>query len=136
MKYFFICLSLILIISCTDEPKHGYVTYSLSSMEIVPKEHKINFADCVANIMKGASNSLTTSDYEDVDDSIEIAHESCSKIFKKTIVCLKIYIHDERGEYNKYETLFYDPDDLKGHYLNIYNELLNTTENNIREELK
>ena len=71
--------------SCEGEyPKH----YEVGTIGVVPDSLRDDVANCIQGTMRGASNGLTTSDYEDVDDAIQLAEWACSRAYAIDVPCL------------------------------------------------
>lgn len=113
-----ISLLIILVVSCEYTPTK-YPIYRLSTVKMVPDSLKDDQAKFIVETMRAASNNLTTSDYEDVDDAIEEAQESSEKIFSIEVRCLERL--DNSSEY--WQTIL--PNFMSENEKKIFNELIN-----------
>lgn len=68
--------------------------YEIYSFSVVPDTLRDDCAKCIADVMSGASNHLTTSDYEDVDDAIKQARYSCERAYSQELAGLALTCED------------------------------------------
>ena len=77
MKSIIFILLTIILIGC-EEPSR----YQLSQRSYVPDSLKQAYATYVTELVRAATNNLTTCDYEDVDDTIDEAEKSAMSLYQ------------------------------------------------------
>ena len=77
MKSILIILLTLVLIGC-EQPSN----YQLAQKSYVPDSLKQAYATYVTELVKAATNNLTTCDYEDVDDTIEEAEKSAMSLYQ------------------------------------------------------
>jgi hypothetical protein len=105
MKYLLFLL-LLSTVACDDKK----VEYWIVKEIMIPDSLSSKQAQFVIDVVKAATNNMSTHDYEDVDDTIEQARIEAFKIYSIEVVCLRrkvsgkmtvaIYPH-EMTEYEK-----------------------------------
>lgn len=78
IKYLLILLS-VFMIGCGDSNEKPYVSYEITNLKSISNPKDVE--TCVSNIVKSATEKMTTSDYEDVDDTIDSATEFCTNLY-------------------------------------------------------
>ena len=113
-----IILLLFTLIGC-----NSYNEYSLYPVKYIPEEDKQKFTQGVSDIVKSATATLKTEDYEDVDDTISEATQTMNNIYSKQKIQLKIIQSKSDGNIDVY---YLDKELLSQHQLEIYNKLVET----------
>lgn len=90
----FIIILAVLLTGCIDSTEKPYTEYSIGNSIGISSPADVE--RCVTNIVKAASERMTTSDYEDVDETIEEASDYCATLY--TVSTRTLYIRTcERG---------------------------------------
>ena len=121
-KLILVLTSLMFLYSCSiKEQKSIYPRYSLEKVEHLPDSLKVEYREWLVDIVKAASQHMTGGDYEDVDRTIAQAERTANRIFKKSIIGLKM-------ELNKN---YYDDISLKPSEMNLKQKrILDSLKNN------
>ncbi len=102
-KLLLISLLSILIASCDNPKREVYPQYRIGTINVIPDSLKDDQAKFIVETMRAASSNLTTSDYEDVDDAIEEAHDCSEKIYGINVRCLEV-IESQSGYWDAIPT--------------------------------
>lgn len=110
-------LSNIFLFSCENEK---YPKYSLSNIHFIPDSLKSEHRKFIIEVVRSASNEMTTEDYEDVDETIKQAESTADNIFSINVVGLTKQINPEQ-----WDVLRLKPDEMSKREKQIFDSLLN-----------
>jgi hypothetical protein len=88
-----------ILAACSDNDPNHYPTYKLVNRTYTPDSLLLIKANWVTETVRASTNNLTTSDYEDVDDTIEETVHKSSQLFSRDEIVL---IRQNSATYSDY----------------------------------
>ncbi len=85
-------LFVIVLISCSKEQ---YPKYGLCRVKYVPDSLKEKQRQFITETVRAATYNLSTSDYEDVDETIQQAENTSEDVFAIEVIGLRVHYDDD-----------------------------------------